>query len=146
HTNLTGTAATLMPFVPRMIERRRGHLVTISSVAPLTPSPRMAAYGASKAGVDYLSRSLDIALRPYGVAVTNVPPGFMRAPAAEGISEPMPFILEEDDAAKRIDDAILRRAHHVSFPWPLVLLLRAVRRLPRALYDPLVRRATRKRV
>ncbi len=143
-TNLTGTAATLMPFVPRMIERRRGHLVTISSLAPLTPGPRLASYGASKSGVDYFSRCLDIALRPHGIAVTNVTPGFMRTPAAESLNDPMPFMVEEEDAAGRIDRGIRRRARTVSFPWPLVATLRAARLLPRFIYDPAVRRLTRR--
>ena len=145
HTNVTGTAATLMPFVPRMLERRRGHLVTISSIAPLTPGPRLASYGASKAAVNYFSRSLDIALRPHGVAVTNVTPGFMRTPASEGIKDPMPFMVEEDDAARRIDRGIRRRARHVSFPLPLVAALNVSRLIPRCMYDPAVRRVTRER-
>jgi short-subunit dehydrogenase len=145
HTNLTGTAATLMPFVPRMIERKRGHLVTISSVAPITPGPRLASYGASKAGLNYFARSLDIALRPHGIAVTNVTPGFMRTPAAEGVKEPMPFIVEEDDAARRIDRGIRRRCRNVSFPWPLLLVMHGTKLLPRFIYDPAIRRVMRKR-
>jgi short-subunit dehydrogenase len=79
-------------------------------------------------------------LRPRGIAVTRVEPGFVRTPAADGVREPMPFILETDAAVAIIDRALERRRRLVRFPWQWTLLLRCVASLPVVLSGPLLRR------
>jgi short-subunit dehydrogenase len=138
--NLCGAIASLAAFVPGMLERGHGHLVGISSVAALLPNPRTPVYGASKAGLSFLLRSIDMELRPRGIAVTRVEPGFVRTPAADGVREPMPFILETDAAVAIIDRALERRRRLVRFPWQWTLLLRCVASLPVVLSGPLLRR------
>jgi len=140
--NLIGAAATVVPFIPRMLARGRGQIVGISSMSADLPSPRSAPYGASKAGFTYFLASADIELRPRGVAVTIVHPGFVRTPMLEELSQlgdPMPFVLTEDQAARIIDRGIQRRARLVRFPWILGFMSRATRALPRFMSDPLVR-------
>ncbi|MBI3824261.1 MAG: SDR family NAD(P)-dependent oxidoreductase, partial [Planctomycetes bacterium] len=51
HVNLLGVANSIAAVLPGMIERRRGHIVGISSLASLYGLPRMMGYCASKAGV-----------------------------------------------------------------------------------------------
>jgi short-subunit dehydrogenase len=143
--NLLGAAATLMAFIPRMVARGHGHLVGISSIAAELPNPRAAAYGASKSALTYFLEAADLELRPLGVAVTVVHPGFVRTPAHDKTSEPLPFIVSADEAARRIDRGIERRAHLVRFPFILSFLSRFGRALPWALAAPLIRRATAKR-
>jgi short-subunit dehydrogenase len=138
--NLCGAVASFAPFIPGMIERGHGHLVGISSIAAEFPNPRTPVYGASKAGLSFLLKSIDMELRPRGIAVTIVEPGFVRTEAAEGVAEPMPFILETDAAVARIERAILRRARMVRFPWQWTMLLRCVAQLPAAVSGPLIRR------
>jgi short-subunit dehydrogenase len=145
HTNLLGSLATLMPLVPRMLARGRGHIVGISSLAADSPNPRTAAYGASKAGLSYFLEAAGMELRSRGVIVTVVHPGFMRTPAAAGVQDPMPFIVEVEAAARVIDRAIRRRARMVRFPWPLAILQRLPRWLPAPLEERVVRWATRER-
>ena len=55
--NLLGVYRTLRPAIEPVVERR-GHLLAVSSVAALTAFPLVAAYGASKAGVESLMRSM----------------------------------------------------------------------------------------
>lgn len=143
--NLCGATASLAAFIPGMLERGHGHLVGISSVAAEFPNPRTPVYGASKAGLSFLLKSIDLELRPRGVAVTRVEPGFVRTPAAEGVSEPMPFIVELETAVAIIDRAIVRRRRVVRFPWPWRMLLRAVAALPVAISGPLIRRLAAER-
>jgi short-subunit dehydrogenase len=73
--NVLGTVHALRAVVPGMIERRRGHLVTIGSIAGRIGSPFEAIYSATKfAGVG-LTEALVTELEPYGIGVSLVEPG-----------------------------------------------------------------------
>ncbi|MBI5509918.1 MAG: SDR family NAD(P)-dependent oxidoreductase [Deltaproteobacteria bacterium] len=138
--NFMGAAATLLPLVPRMLARRRGHLVAISSVAAEIPLPVGAVYGASKAGLSHLLLALGPALRAGGVQATVVHPGFVRTPLTAGARFPMPFILDVEVAARIICRGIARQRAWVRFPWPMAVLLRLVRVVPRPVREWFVRR------
>jgi short-subunit dehydrogenase len=144
--NLFGAVASLAPFVPGMLRRGYGQLVGISSIAAEFPNPRTPVYGAAKAGLSFLLKSIDMELRPHGIAVTVVEPGFVRTPAVEGVSEPLPFMLETAAAVAIIERAIRKRRRIVRFPWQWTLLLQLVASLPVALAGPLVRRLSAERV
>jgi short-subunit dehydrogenase len=73
--NVLGTAHAIRAVVPGMIERRRGHIVTIGSIAGRIGSPFEAIYSATKfAGVG-LTEALVVELEPYGIGVSLVNPG-----------------------------------------------------------------------
>jgi short-subunit dehydrogenase len=73
--NVLGTVHALRAVVPGMIDRRRGHVVTIGSIAGRIGSPFEAVYAASKfAGVG-LTEALAVELAPYGIGVSLVNPG-----------------------------------------------------------------------
>ena len=73
--NVLGTVHALRAVVPGMIERRRGHLVTIGSIAGRIGTPFEAVYSATKfAGVG-LTEALAVELEPYGIGVSMVHPG-----------------------------------------------------------------------
>lgn len=61
-----------------MVDRGRGWILNVSSMASLQPTPRNATYGATKAFVTSFSESLHEELRTTGVSVTAVLPGFTR--------------------------------------------------------------------
>jgi NAD(P)-dependent dehydrogenase (short-subunit alcohol dehydrogenase family) len=60
-----------------MAARRRGRIVNVTSPASRMALPNYAAYAASKAAVDSLTRAGAVALAPYGVLVNSVAPGMM---------------------------------------------------------------------
>lgn len=68
---LTRAAAELMK------RQGEGRIVNVTSPASRMPLPNYAAYAASKAGVDSLTRSSAIALAPFGITVNSVAPGMM---------------------------------------------------------------------
>src|SRR5262249_10857703 len=78
--NLIGVANSIGAVLPGMIERRRGRLVAISSLASFRGLPRMAGYCASKAGVNALMEALRFELKPFGIHTTVVCPGWVRTP------------------------------------------------------------------
>ena len=74
--NLTGSFRTALAFHPHL-SASRGALVNVASMYARFGSPRNPAYGASKAAVEQLTRSLAIAWAPDGVRVNAVAPGFI---------------------------------------------------------------------
>src|SRR6185369_3590366 len=56
--NITGLTALLAAFVPPMVERRKGKVLNVASIAAFQPVPGLATYAASKAYVLSLSESL----------------------------------------------------------------------------------------
>lgn len=74
-TNLLGLLRITRLFLPGMVERRRGTVVLLGSVAGLEPYPGGAVYCATKAGVRAIAKSLRHELLGTGVRVCNVEPG-----------------------------------------------------------------------
>jgi 3-oxoacyl-[acyl-carrier protein] reductase len=73
--NLTATFHTLRAFLPDMIERRRGAVVTIASTAARRPSPSSPAYGAANAGLLMLTQQTALQVAEHGVRVNAIAPG-----------------------------------------------------------------------
>jgi NAD(P)-dependent dehydrogenase (short-subunit alcohol dehydrogenase family) len=74
-TNLKGTFLVSRQFLPGMVERRRGVVINVASVAGLVGAPGASCYAASKGGVVNLSRSMALDFAPYNVRVNCLCPG-----------------------------------------------------------------------
>jgi len=72
--NLTATFLTVKSFLPGMIERRRGAIVTMASAAARLPSAGPVAYAAAKAGIVLFSRHVASEVAKHGVRVNCVAP------------------------------------------------------------------------
>jgi short-subunit dehydrogenase len=139
--NVAGAAATLVAVLPRMVERRRGHLAGVSSLAGYRGMPRSAAYSASKAFLSTFLESLRVDLRGTGVAVTDIRPGFVRTPMTAENRFPMPFLVDAGPAARTIVAALARQAPVVAFPRAMAALTGSARLLPNGLWDRVAARA-----
>ena len=73
--NLLGAHRLVRAFVPGMVERRRGDVVFVSSDVAVRPRPFMAAYAASKWGLEGLAQSMQMELEGTGVRASIVRPG-----------------------------------------------------------------------
>ena len=137
--NVRGAMATLVAAIPVMVAQQRGQLVGVSSLAGSRGLPTSAAYSASKAALSIFLESLRIDLRPVGIRVTDVQPGFVATPINEGADFPMPFRWPVDRAARHIARRLEGAPAVIAFPWPLVFATRLARLLPAWLYDRVVR-------
>ena len=82
--NLMGVVNGCHEAVPWLLETAPGgHIVNIASIAPSLNAPTMSAYNCAKAGVISLSETLHAELRPQGVGVTTVLPGFFQSQLLE---------------------------------------------------------------
>src|SRR5205823_7627306 len=138
--NIIGVVNSVTAVLPGMVERGRGQLVAISSLAAYRGLPKSAAYSASKAAVSAFFESLRLDLYGSGVAVTIIHPGFIKTPLTAGRHAQMPFLMELDDAIKKIIRAIEARKKSYAFPWQLATIVRAGMVLPASWYDKVASR------
>lgn len=144
-TNVYGMAATFSPFIPAMKaaqgERR---LVGIASVAGIRGLPGAEAYSASKAAAITYLESLRLEMRPYGIRVVTIAPGYIETPMTAVNPYRMPFLLPAAEAARRFARAIRRGSSYAVIPWQMGVVAKLLRMLPNALYDRLFAGAPRK--
>jgi short-subunit dehydrogenase len=137
--NFNGAVATLCAVLPQFVERRRGHLVGVSSIGALAPLPTGSAYCGSKAGLAMFCDILRLDLTGSGVNVTCVFPGPVRTPMVAHITKEPPFMVGPDEAAALILRRLRNAPAVIEFPLPMALTLRTLAVLPTALRDVAVR-------
>ncbi|TAD91498.1 MAG: SDR family NAD(P)-dependent oxidoreductase [Alphaproteobacteria bacterium] len=142
--NVGGVVNCLAALVPRMVARRQGNIALVSSVAGYRGLPTAAAYGATKAALINMAESLAMDLKPFGVRVQLVNPGFIRTPLTDRNDFAMPALMEPDVAARRLRQGLDSGRFEVTFPKRFTWVLKALRLLPNAIYLPLIARSTRR--
>ena len=137
-TNLSSLGWLLQFTLPRVNEG--GQVVFVSSSATILPFPKSEAYGASKAGMDYLAKSLRVDLARNNIDVTLVHPGFVKTPLTDKNEFDMPFLITSDEAASRIIAGVEKRKHYLHFPKRLTLLLKLLSFLPSSVWQSIISR------
>ena len=130
---------TCKAFLPAMIERNRGHIVTIASASALVGVARLADYSASKWAAMGLDESLraELRTRAPGVMTTVVCPYYIDTGMFRGVRSRFPMllpILNEGDVAGRIVRAIETDRRRLVMPW-LCHFVPLLRVLPVGLFD-----------
>lgn len=135
-TNLVAMGHMLSSFLQKV--PAGGQVVFISSIVTTLSFPRAHAYGASKAGVDYLANTLRFDLIEKNINVCLVHPGFIKTPLTDKNDFDMPFIITSDDAAERIYQGVAKRLDYLQFPKRFTYLLKLMQWLPNALWHKAV--------
>ncbi|MFD1040049.1 SDR family oxidoreductase [Virgibacillus byunsanensis] len=108
--NIKGVLYGVNSVLPRMVERSKGHIVNISSVAGHEVSKVNAVYSATKFAVRALSMGLEKELARTGVRVTNISPGAVDTDlATHGTDESLKQKAQSSDR-KRLESADIARA------------------------------------
>jgi NAD(P)-dependent dehydrogenase (short-subunit alcohol dehydrogenase family) len=143
--NWWATVHPLRAFLPGMVARGSGHVVTVASMAGMLALPGVVPYCATKAAVVGLSESLAIEVASAGVGVTVVCTGSLRTRVLEDgrIGMPSPWrsrlvslmarwARPPESVARKVVRAVRRNRRYVVLPgelWPLRILRRVSRRL-----------------
>lgn len=154
--NLLGSVATARAFLPALVESR-GYLLQIASLAAITPAPLMAAYCASKSGVEAFAHSLRAELGHQGVDVgvgylswtdTDMVRGADEDEALRAMRARLPWPANRtyplEPAVDRLVDGIERRSAHVYAQWWLRGMQPVRAALPSLLGGALARREMRR--
>ena len=134
-TNNTGVAATFHPFVAPMVARGTGTLAGIGSVAGIRGLPGHGAYCASKAALISYCESLRGELRPSGVQVVTICPGYIDTPLTRQNRYAMPFLMKVEAFAGKAFDTIQAGRSYRVIPWQMGVVAKLLRLLPNAVFD-----------
>jgi short-subunit dehydrogenase len=137
--NAMGALATLVPLVRPMVERGRGTLAAVTSVAGLRGMPGHAAYCASKAAVSTYLEALRVDVQPHGVRVVDIRPGFVDTPMTQKNRFPQPFMVKVEDAAKICVRGLERGTPVVTFPWQIAGAMAIAETMPDRLWRSVAR-------
>lgn len=144
-TNVEGVINLYAAVVPAMIERGAGHFAAISSISSFRGIPGLAVYSATKAAVRALMESTRVELNGTGVTAGVINPGFIRTEMTADTPMKMPFLMDADEAARRIADALEQRRAELNFPWQMTLFMRILRVVPRSVYEKMTGGFVRRR-
>ena len=155
-TNNLGMMATFHPFVNAMVARAGqirepaggrapgGTLVGIASVAGIRGLPGHGAYCASKSAAITYCESLRGEMRPLGVRVVTLCPGYIDTPLTRQNRYAMPFLMSAEAFAARAFIAIEKGATYRVIPWQMGLVAKLLRLLPNPIFDRLLAGRPRK--
>ncbi len=113
--NYFGAVRLVMNLLPKMMIRREGHIINISSIGVLANATRFSAYVASKAALDAFSRCLSAEVHSHNIAITSVYMPLVRTPmiAPTKIYKYVPT-LSPEQATDLIAYAIIKRPKKVA--------------------------------
>jgi NAD(P)-dependent dehydrogenase (short-subunit alcohol dehydrogenase family) len=106
-TNLFGVFYCCHAAIPEMKKRGGGYIINVSSLAGANPHPRMAAYNASKFGLNGFSEALMQEVRHDGIKVSYVMPGSVNTEfGGDSASEEKSWKLQPEDIARVVTDLL----------------------------------------
>jgi NAD(P)-dependent dehydrogenase (short-subunit alcohol dehydrogenase family) len=126
--NFFGVIHCIAGLLPNLSQGNQ--VVIIDSMARLLPFTRSQAYGASKAAIHYVTKSLDVDLRAQGISVQSVSPGFVETPLTNKNNFEMPMKITAEQAAIALLKGIERKHANIYFPTMFGIILRTLSKLP----------------
>ncbi len=140
--NVFGTMNCVEALLPQFNDS--AHLVIVDSLARLLPFTKAQAYGGSKAAMHYIARSLEVDLKPKGIKVQTVSPGFVKTPMTDANDFEMPMRVDVEFASQAIIKGIKKGKRDIAFPWLFSSLLKFMSILPESIQVKLSEQMARK--
>jgi len=137
--NYRGALYLLDSVLSVMISAGRGHISLVGSVAGYRGLPLALAYGPSKAALNYLAQNLYMDLRPRGVSVSLICPGFVETPLTAANEFRMPALISPETAAAEILRGWAQGRFEIHFPLRFTAWLKLLELLPARWHFALMR-------
>ncbi|MGH1590859.1 SDR family NAD(P)-dependent oxidoreductase [Methylobacterium phyllosphaerae] len=128
--NYTGSLNVILPSLTLMLQRGRGQIVLMSSLAAYAPLQDAPAYSGAKAALVAHGLALRQKVGPRGVKVNVVTPGYVKTPMGGELKGWRPLEISAEEAALRIAKGIASNRDLIAFPYVLTALARTVLLLP----------------
>ncbi|SHN40031.1 Short-chain dehydrogenase [Duganella sacchari] len=139
-TNLGSVYTGLSTVLPAMLARGSGGIAIVASVAGYFGLPNASVYGPSKAALINLAELLYVDLRPRGLSVYLINPGFVQTSLTAKNDFTMPALQTPQAAARAIRRGLASGRFEIHFPRRFTLALKFLRWLPYRLRFPLISR------
>ena len=137
--NLTSVYNGLDAFLPDLIAQKSGAIALVSSVAGFRGLPKAIVYGPTKAALINLAEVLYNDLKPYGISVYLINPGFVETPLTAQNEFKMPALISSEQAADEIIKGFAKGRFEMHFPKRFTRILKLMRLLPYRIYFALVK-------
>jgi decaprenylphospho-beta-D-erythro-pentofuranosid-2-ulose 2-reductase len=131
--NYVATVSVGVALAAEFRAQGHGHIVALSSVAGERARRSNFVYGSTKAGMDAFYTGLTEALRPDGIGVTIVRPGFVHSKMTAGM-DPAPLSTTPEKVAEIAVDAVTKGRELVWAPAPLRAVMSVLRHIPRPVF------------
>ncbi len=128
--NLASVYFGIETVLPALLERKSGALAIVASVAGYMGLPNATVYGPTKAALINLAELLYVDLRPRGIAVTLIDPGFVQTALTARNNFAMPALITPEQAAEYILAGFAAGRFEIDFPWRFTRVVRFISRLP----------------
>jgi short-subunit dehydrogenase len=133
-TNLMGPMRVVSAVMPQFLKQGFGHIALVGSVAGYSGLPKSLVYGPTKAALLNFAESLYYDLKPKGINVHIICPGFVETPATAINDFQMPALISAEQAAKEIGAGLQRGDFEIHFPKKFSYFLKFLRILPYPIY------------
>jgi NADP-dependent 3-hydroxy acid dehydrogenase YdfG len=140
--NVGGVLNGLLPSIDAMKQAGRGQIAIVASVAGYGGLPKNGAYGLSKAGLINLAETLKFDLDGMNIKMQVITPGFIDTPLTEKNDFSMPFLMDVDEAAKRVVRGLEGQRFEITFPRRFTYLIKLINHFAYPLYFLAVRKIT----
>jgi short-subunit dehydrogenase len=142
--NLHGVLNTVLPILPAMLQRSRGQIGIMSSLAAYRGFPGAPAYCGSKAAVKVWGEALRGEVAAKGVGVSIIMPGYVKSPMTAVNDFPMPFLMTAERAASIVKRGLEANRGRIAFPFPTAFVAWFIGMLSPAITDPILARLPKK--
>ncbi|MEG8947945.1 SDR family NAD(P)-dependent oxidoreductase [Rosettibacter firmus] len=133
--NIFGLIYWIENIIPDFIKNRSGIIAGVSSLADNRGYSGSGFYCASKSAATIFLEGLRVELKPYGVKVITIKPGFVKTPMTDKNEFKMPFLMSPEKAADIILSGLRKEKRIIQFPLPTVISSRLIGCLPSFLYE-----------